>query len=153
MYAVCLRYVRRKEDARDILQEGFIHVFKDLKSYSHEGNFEGWVRKVMVRAALQFLRKRKQEGPWIDLEDKHIERSVDIDYSDMDGLTTAQVLTKLIQQMPEGFRTVLNLYIVDGYTHQQIADELGISVGTSKSQLSRAKAQLKALFENRLVQK
>lgn len=150
MFVVCLRYANSREDAEDILQDGFIQIFRDLHQYKGIGSFEGWVRKVMVRTALQHLRKQKKLLPVTDLEDHvyslHEEEPVFEDENEM-----AKMLLKLMHQMPTGFRTVLNLYVLEGYTHPQIADELGISVGTSKSQLNRAKAFLKTLLEKNLA--
>jgi RNA polymerase sigma-70 factor (ECF subfamily) len=157
MFAVCLRYADTRTEAEDLLQEGFIKVFRDLHQYRGEGSFEGWARRVVVNGALQHLRKKRGGLQFDELasHDYHLadasdDPSVLADLSLWEG-ETASALLKLMQKLPPGFRTVLNLYVLEDYSHQQIADELGISVGTSKSQLNRAKAHLKALLEQSLT--
>ena len=150
MFAVCLRYANSRQDAEDVLQEGFVKVFRDLHQYRGEGNFEGWLRRVIVNVALQHLRKQKGGFEFEALENVAHKMS-DADDSVFDEGEKAAALIKLMQKMPTGFRTVLNLYVLEEYSHQQISDELGISVGTSKSQLNRAKAFLKNLLEKSLA--
>ena len=152
MFVVCLRYARCREDAEDILQEGYVKVFRDLHQYSGAGNFEGWMRKVMVNTALQFLRKQKNKPYSVDLEEhsyklEYVENEADDDLAK----TRTQEILKLMQHMPDGFRTVLNLYIMEGYSHAEISEICGISIGTSKSQLNRAKAYLKNMIEKTLL--
>ena len=148
MYVLCLRYSNSREDAQDVLQEGFIKVFRDLHQYKGLGSFEGWVRKVMLNVALQHLKQQKKMrfeadfGQWENT--LHAEEEV----FDEEMVKT---ILKIMHKMPTGFRTVLNLYVLEGYTHQQIAEELGISVGTSKSQLNRAKEHLRKLVDKSLT--
>ena len=148
MFVLCLRYANSREDAEDILQEGFIKVFRDLHQYKGMGSFEGWIRKVVLNAALQYIRRQKQLNLQITSDFDHWENILTTDTEDepFDRELVKKIL-HLMQKMPIGFRTVLNLYVMEGYSHQQIADELGISVGTSKSQLNRAKAFLRELVE------
>lgn len=148
MYAVCLRYADSREDAEDIMQDGFVTVFRDMHQYKGAGSFEGWVRKVIVNVALQNIRKKK--GKLIITELENMEYKWGETPSFYAEGETSKGLVNLMQKLPTGFRTVLNLYVLEGWTHIQIADELGISVGTSKSQLSRAKTFMKNLFENSL---
>ncbi len=150
MFAVCLRYANSRADAEDALQEGFVKVFRDLHQFRGEGSFEGWIRRVIVNVALQNLRKQKGGLQFAELENVEFTLS-DTDDSVFDESEKGAALIKLMQKMPTGFRTVLNLYVLEEYSHQQIADELGISVGTSKSQLNRAKAFLKNLLEKNLA--
>ena len=152
MFAVCLRYSRNRTDAEDILQEGFIKVFRDLHQYTGEGVFEGWMRKVIVNTALQHLRKQKRLPTEVTLENHefHLNYKEDIFDNDLQENRTQELL-KLMQEMPDGFRTVLNLYILEGYSHQEISEICGISVGTSKSQLNRAKAFLRKQLEKKLL--
>ncbi|MEL7120254.1 MAG: RNA polymerase sigma factor [Bacteroidota bacterium] len=149
MFVLCQRYANNREDAEDILQEGFIAVFKCLDQYREDGPLGAWVRKVILNAALQYIRKQKHQ--LVKMEENEIEYLLNksIDYSPSES--REQELIKLIQKLPLGFRTVFNLYILEGYTHQQIADELNISVGTSKSQLNRAKAHYKKLLAQNLT--
>jgi RNA polymerase sigma factor (sigma-70 family) len=150
MFAVCLRYANSRQDAEDMLQEGFVRVFRDLHQYRGEGSFEGWLRRVIVNVALQHLRKQKGGLQFAELENVEYKLS-DTDDSVFEENEKAAALIKLMQKMPTGFRTVLNLYVLEDYSHQEIADEMGISVGTSKSQLNRAKAFLKGLLEKSLA--
>ena len=149
MFVVCLRYSNSREDAEDVLQEGFIKVFRDLKQYKGEGSFEGWVRKVIVNVALEHLRKQKKKPLRIGLD--RVDFKLTEEISVFEEENQAKALIKLMQKMPSGFRTVLNLYILEGYTHAEIASILGISIGTSKSQLMRAKTCLKKLLEESLT--
>lgn len=148
MYGVCLRYANRREDAEDILQEGFVKVFQDLHQYRGAGSLEGWIRKVIVNVALQYLNKQKKNLAQSSLNGIEYQLSDEPTVFEEDH--PAKMLIKLMQKMPPGFRTVLNLYILEGYTHPEIAHKLGISVGTSKSQYMRAKAHLRKLLEENL---
>jgi RNA polymerase sigma-70 factor (ECF subfamily) len=135
MYGVCLRYAGNAEEAEDILQEGFIKVFKKISSYRGEGSFEGWVRRIFVNTAIEYYRKKTYLQPITEHEENTVEGKY---LSVLDNLAEKDII-KLVQQLSPGYRTVFNMYVVEGYTHKQIAELLGISEGTSKSQLSRAK--------------
>jgi len=144
MYAVCLRYTSNAEEAQDILQEGFIKIFKKLDSFRSEGSFEGWVRRVFVNTAIEHFRRKRYLTPVTEKEENTIEgKSV----SALDSLAEKDIMA-LIQELSPGYRTVFNLYVVEGYTHKEIGDMLGISEGTSKSQLSRAKVILQEMVRN-----
>jgi RNA polymerase sigma factor (sigma-70 family) len=144
MYGVCLRYAGNAEEAQDILQEGFIKVYKKLDSYRREGSFEGWIRRIFVNTAIEHFRRKTYQQP---ITEKH-ENTVEGKYlSVLDTLAEKDIL-KLIQELSPGYRTVFNLYVVEGYTHKEISDMLNISEGTSKSQLSRAKVILQDLVKN-----
>lgn len=138
MYAVCLRYAGNAEEAEDILQEGFIKVFKKLDSFRSEGSFEGWVRRIFVNTAIEHFRRKRYLMPVTEKEENTIEGKYT---SVLDELAEKDILG-LVQELSPGYRTVFNMYVVEGYTHKEIADMLGISEGTSKSQLSRAKVIL-----------
>ncbi len=138
MYAVCLRYAGNSEEAEDILQEGFIKVFKKLDSFRGEGSFEGWVRRIFVNTAIEHFRRKRYLMPVTEKEENTIEGKY---VSVLDDLAEKDILA-LVQELSPGYRTVFNMYVVEGYTHKEIADMLGISEGTSKSQLSRAKVIL-----------
>lgn len=140
MFAVCFRYIGEREAARDVLHDGFITLFSKIGSYKGDGSFEGWARRIFVTAALMYLRKKDILKHTEQLEDYRGEVAYDQGVIErMD----AQVLMKIISQMPAGFRTVFNMYAIEGYSHQEIAKELNISEGGSRSQLSRAKLWLK----------
>ncbi len=138
MYAVCLRYAGNAEEAEDILQEGFIKVFKKLDSFRSEGSFEGWVRRIFVNTAIEHFRRKRYLMPVTEKEENTIEGK----YTSVLDELGAKDIMALIQDLSPGYRTVFNMYVVEGYTHKEIADMLGISEGTSKSQLSRAKVIL-----------
>lgn len=148
MFALCLRYANTREDAEDILQEGFVKVFRDLHQYTGVGNLEGWVRKVFVNTALQHLQKQRRELMTVELEGHDIAADTEPFHGDE---PPAKNMIRILQQLPTGFRTVFNLYVLEGYSHPEIAEILNISVGTSKSQLLRAKAHFRALLEGSLT--
>ena len=143
MYAVCLRYAGNAEEAEDILQEGFIKVFKKLNSFRREGSFEGWVRRVFVNTAIEHFRRKRYLMPVTEKEENTIEGKY---LSVLDDLAARDIMA-LVQDLSPGYRTVFNLYVVEGYTHKEIADMMGISEGTSKSQLSRAKVILQDMVK------
>jgi RNA polymerase sigma-70 factor (ECF subfamily) len=139
MYAVCLRYANNADDAQDLLQEGFIKVFRNLHRFRAEGSFEGWIRRVFVNSSIEHFRKKSVELSKVsDKEENTIE---DNDISALDQLAERDIV-RLIQDLSPGYRTVFNLYVVEGYSHKEIGDLLGISEGTSKSQLARARSIL-----------
>ena len=135
MYAVCLRYAGNADEAQDVLQDGFIKVFKKMDSYRGDGSFEGWMRRVFVNTAIEHFRRKRYMMPVTEKEENTLEGKYT---SVLDDLGAKDILA-LVQELSPGYRTVFNMYVVEGYTHREIADMLGISEGTSKSQLSRAK--------------
>lgn len=143
MYGVCLRYAANAEEAEDILQEGFIKVFKKISSFRGEGSFEGWVRRIFVNTAIEHYRKKNYLQPITE----HEEATVEGKYISVLDTMAEKDIINLVQQLSPGYRTVFNMYVVEGYTHKQIAEQLGISEGTSKSQLSRAKQILQELVQ------
>jgi RNA polymerase sigma factor (sigma-70 family) len=149
MYGVCLRYASNAEEAEDILQEGFIKVFNKIGSFRGEGSFEGWIRRIFVNTAIEQYRKKIFLQPITEYEEDTVEGKY---LTVLDSLAEKDII-QLVQQLSPGYRTVFNMYVVEGYTHKQIAEALGISEGTSKSQLSRAKLILqdlvKEFIENR----
>ncbi|MGE5519305.1 MAG: RNA polymerase sigma factor [Candidatus Dadabacteria bacterium] len=144
MYGVCLRYAGNTEEAEDILQEGFIKVFNKIGSFRKEGSFEGWMRRIFVNTAIEHYRKKIYLQPITEHEENTVEGKY---LSVLDSLAEKDII-KLVQQLSPGYRTVFNMYVVEGYTHRQIAEQLGISEGTSKSQLSRAKSILQDLVKS-----
>ncbi len=139
MYAVCLRYANNSDDAQDLLQEGFIKVYKNLHRFRAEGSFEGWVRRVFINSSIEHYRKKQAKLTTVsDKEENTIE---DSDISALDSLAERDIIN-LIQDLSPGYRTVFNLYVIEGYSHKEIGELLGISEGTSKSQLARAKSIL-----------
>ena len=146
MYAICLRYMGDRDAAADILQDGFVTLFTKLDTYSGEGSFEGWARKIFVNTALMSLRKKdvlKQA------DDVDAAWNVTADTSTPIQNMGYQELCRMIAALPPGFRTVFNMYVVEGYSHKEIAEALNISETTSRSQLQRARA----LLQNKIKEK
>lgn len=146
MYAVCLRYAGNSDEAADILQDGFIKVFKKLDSYRGDGSFEGWMRRIFVNTAIEQFRRKKYLQPVTEKEENTLEGDA---ATALDQLGAKDIMA-LIQELSPGYRTVFNLYVVEGYSHKEIGDMLGISEGTSKSQLSRAKVILQDMVRTHL---
>lgn len=139
MMGVCLRYVNSRFEAEDILVSGFMRVFEKIGQYKHEGSFEGWLRRVMVNEALGYIRKNKSIYMEVEIEKAGYQSDFNTEASQH---LEAEELLQLVQQLPPGYKTVFNLYAIEGYSHKEIAEMLGISENTSKSQLSRARALL-----------
>ena len=140
MLAVCTRYCANRDDAEEVMLDGFMRVFEKIEQFREEGSFEGWIRRVMVTESLMFLRKAKQWRQEVPMDEVTIEP----DYEWADTAVNENDLMRLVNQLPDGYRTVFNLYAIEGYAHAEIAEMLGISEGTSKSQLSRARMMLQA---------
>jgi len=139
MYAVCLRYATTDFEAEDMLQTGFVKVFQRIQDFKGEGSFEGWVRRIMVNTAIGIYRK-KLRGLNIQSIDEGTDQPQQL--FDMERLEVEDLM-RLIQKLPDGYRVVFNLYAIEGYSHKEIAELLGVSEGASKSQLSRARSWLK----------
>ena len=142
LFAICLKYSRNYVEAEDNLQDAFLTIFKKIGQYKNKGSFEGWMKRITVNTVLQRYRKEKvfdiiNENTIEDIELEVDEDTVSIDY-----------LLKIIQELPDRYRLVFNLYVLDGYSHKDIADMLDINIGTSKSNLSRARLILKQTIED-----
>jgi len=140
MMSLCIRYVGDPETARDLLQDGFIKVFTKIRTYSERGAFGGWVHRIFVTTALEYLRKTDALRSAVDLAD-YSEQLKDADVSVLDKLS-ADDLMGCVKNLPPGYRTVFNMYAIEGYSHAEIAKALGISVATSKTQFLRARNAL-----------
>lgn len=152
MLGVCMRYSKDREDARDILQDGFLKVFTNIRSYRGAGSFEGWIRRVIVNTALDYIRKNRKILQYADsgyVEENAEEIKDDDEKNEYQNINSEEIM-KAVQQLPTAYRTVFNMFVVDGYSHQEIADRLGIHIGTSKSNLSKARAHLKNNLAHRL---
>jgi len=145
MYALCLRYSSGRLEAEDMLQEGFIKVFQNIHLFRNEGSLEGWMRRIFVTTVIENIRKRTF---WQKLESSAIDREPETELSGFEYLSLKDLL-KMIQGLSDGYRTVFNLYVIEGYGHAEIAKLLNISEGTSKSQLSRAKQILQKTLLSR----
>jgi len=141
MFGVCKRYIRNRQDAEDVLIEGFFKVLTKIDMYSGSGSFEGWIRRIVVNEALMFLRKRNNFHLSIEADDIDIPKEP----TTVEELA-AQDILDLLDDLPTGYRTVFNLYVLEGLKHREIAEELGISINTSKSQLILARRRMQELL-------
>ncbi len=146
MFAVCLRYMGNRDAAEDILQDGFVTLFTKLDSYSGDGSFEGWARRIFVNTALMSLRKHDALKGSEDVDAAWNITSDDPTAIEKIGYTE---LMKMIESLPPGFRTVFNMYVIEGYSHKEIAEALDISETTSRSQLQRARVFLQSKIKDR----
>ena len=149
MFGVCLRYCRNREEAEEILQEGFMKVFEFIHQFKFQGSFEGWIRKIMVNCALQKYRSKPQLRVVSEIDNSTIEFSQGIE--DILSRLGTKELLEMVQQLPPGYRMVFNLYVFEGMKHREIAKCLGISEGTSKSNLSDARQLLQKAIWNSLL--
>ena len=142
MYGVCLRYSENVDDANDILQEGFIKVYKNIDKFRSEGSFEGWIRRIFINTSIEHFRKKIKFNNISEAQENTIEdESIDVFNS-----LSAKDIMKAIDQLSPGYKTVFNMHVIEGFSHKEIADILEITEGTSKSQLAKAKGILKKFF-------
>lgn len=137
MLSVCRYYISNVHDAEETMLSGFLKVFTNIKTYKSEGSFEGWIRRIMIRQSISFLRKK---NPLIAVEE--IEAYTEITECEMDVIAGVEEIQKAIDVLPQGYKIVFNLYEIEGYKHQEIAEMLNISISTSKTQLFKAKKVL-----------
>ena len=142
MMGVCRRYVYNREDAEDILVEAFYKILTNIDQFRGTGSLVGWMRRIVVNEALMFLRKRHNFSMMVEVEQTHAMTTFSVE----DELAAKDIMT-LLNELPTGYRTVFNLFVLEGYKHREIAEILGISINTSKSQLILAKKRLQALME------
>ncbi|PTN08732.1 RNA polymerase sigma factor [Mangrovibacterium marinum] len=147
MFGVCMRYSKDQTEAEDNLQDGFMKVFEKIGTYKHQGSFEGWMRRVMVNVALAKFRKQNQLFPVDDLSNYDRED----DDTEIDQSISGEALMKLIRELPPRYRMVFNLYVLEAMSHREIAEELHISEGTSKSNLARARMILRDRIRKELM--
>ena len=145
LYVVCLRYLKDQMRAQDVLQDTFVKIFANIGYYKSEGAFEGWLKRIAVNTCLDQLRKDKKILTDVSIDDVSYKLSTDSFSAEK---LMADDLLKLIQTLPDGYRTVFNLFAIEGYSHQQNAQQLGVSESTSKTQYLRARAYLKDRIEN-----
>jgi RNA polymerase sigma factor (sigma-70 family) len=143
MMSICMRYANDREQAQDMLQDGFVKVFQKMDHYRADGPLGGWIARTMVNTALDHIRRNKMYDHSLDLaEAEHLHHA---DETVLAGMS-ADELMALIQALPPGYRTVFNLFVIEGYAHKEIADMLGVSENTSKSQFMKARAYLRKLL-------
>jgi RNA polymerase sigma-70 factor, ECF subfamily len=150
MKVVCMRYTRDTDQALDVLQEGFIKVFQNMERYSGAGSFEGWVRRIMVNLSIDRFRKQKNDFLLLNgstsIEDYEDVVEDELDAESVDYDFTPEQILEAMQQLSPAYKTVFNLYVFENYTHQDIAEALSISIGTSKSNFAKAKRNMKKIL-------
>lgn len=151
MFGICLRYAGNRDDAQDILQEGFLKTFEKIHQFEFKGSFEGWMRRIFVNTALE---KYRVQYTIINIQDGGWREGSENSFDSITDAITAKEMVLLIEELSPKYRTVFNLYAIEGYSHKEISDLLGISEGTSKSNLSRARIilqeKIKQLYHNDL---
>jgi len=143
LYAVVKRYVKSDFDAEDVLIETFMKIFNNLSKYRSEGSFEGWIKKIAIRESLMFLRRNKAFNMLIEVDNIVVPQIITYQNEDLEY----QDILNVLKLLPVGYRTVFNLYVIEGFKHKEIAEQLGISVNTSKSQLRLVKQRLRKLIK------
>ena len=151
MLGVCYRYAKNREDAEDMLQEGFIKVFTQIHQYRNEGALEGWIRRIVVHTCINILKKNKKFSDSVDITNAH---SIHVREEMIPSIMQAKQVVECIRSLPLGYKTVLNLYAIEGYSHKEIALMLDIEESTSRSQYTRAKSMLEdILIRKKIIQK
>jgi len=145
MKTLCLRYVGDDSEADDVMQEGFIKMFNNLRTFRHEGSFEGWLRRIMINLCLKHINEKKKART--DSLDDVAETWTD--GQDIDSQLSEQDLLKGLMKLPTGYRTIFNMYVIEGYSHKEISKLLGIEESTSRSQLVKAKGFLRKILNDR----
>lgn len=156
MMGVTMRYAKDENLAKDLVQESFIKVFEKVRVYNHQGSFEGWIRRIVVNTAIDHFRKKKKELLVLDEDDSYdgkygLQTEEEVD----DGFYASikpEMVVKALSQLSPAYKLVFNMYVVEGYSHKEIAEELDINIGTSKSNLAKAKQKLKKILLNNINQ-
>lgn len=147
LFGLCRRYVKSYEDAEDVMVEGFYKIMSKIDQYTGKGNFEGWMKRIMVNESLMHIRKRHNLNMTVEIADYDMPKDPTIEQD-----LAAQDILDLLDKLPTGYRTVFNMYVIEGYKHREIAEILEISINTSKSQLILAKKRMKEMVEELGVQ-
>jgi RNA polymerase sigma factor (sigma-70 family) len=147
MYSICLRLTGKKEDAEDVLQEAFTEALMRLNTFRFESTFGAWLKRIVINRSINFLRRRKTE--WVNIENLNEGKFAEEEEIDYEGIRlTVDRVKEAISKLPDGFRIIFSLYMLEGYDHQEIGDILGISESTSKTQFHRAKLRIREYFKN-----
>ncbi len=151
MLSVCYRFAHNREDAEDMLQEGFIKIFSQMHTFGNRGAFEGWIRRIIVHTCINILKKNKKFNESVDIIHA---TSVQVREESVPSIIQAKQIVECIRMLPVGYRTVLNLYAIEGYSHREIGTMLDIEESTSRSQYTRAKAMLEdILVRKKIIQR
>lgn len=146
MMVVCMRYAKDDDEALDIFQEAFIKVFNNLVRYGNKGSFEGWIRRIMVNTAIDHIRKNKRLNEMVEINEEITADIIEEEGEDLLDKVSFEDLLGCVQDLSPAYRSVFNMYVVDGFSHKEIAAELNITEGTSKSNLAKAKMNIKKLL-------
>jgi RNA polymerase sigma-70 factor (ECF subfamily) len=150
MLSVCYRFAHNREDAEDMLQEGFIKVFTQIHTFQNKGSFEGWIRRIMVHTSINFLKKHKKFTESLDLTSAE---NLAVQEESIASIMQSKQVVECIRLLPIGYKTVLNLFAIEGYSHREISTLLDIEESTSRSQYTRAKAMLSnILIKKRIIE-
>lgn len=145
MMGICMRYAEDSLEAQDIMQDGFVKVFNSIGTFQHEGSLEGWIKRIMINTSLDNYRRNKKRKFALEI-DGEVPMEIKQEAQIVEGMHS-EYLLKVIQKLPEGYRQVFNMFAIEGYSHKEIAEKLGISVNTSKSQYSRARTYIQKILE------
>jgi len=148
MLSVCYRFAQHREDAEDMLQEAFIKVFTQIHTFQNKGAFEGWIRRIVVHTCINFLKKYKKFNEHVDLD---YANNLFVKEESIPSIMQAKQVVECIRLLPLGYRTVLNLYAIEGYSHKEVGELLEIGESTSRSQYTRAKAMLETILVNKRI--
>lgn len=148
MLSICQRYLKQRETAEDIMIDAFYRIMSKIHSFEGNGSFEGWMKRIVVNECLMELRRRKNQYLTVAIEE--MTKPPEVDFVDH---LVYEELIRLLDELPQGYRTVFNLYVIEGFKHKEIAEKLGISINTSKSQLILARRKLQALIKKKYRQK
>lgn len=154
MLSVCLRYTIDHDSAQEILQDGFIKVFEKIESFDFKGSFEGWLRRIIANTAIDSIRKNKRKPVLFENDTDFVSEIINpMEDAEIESFKTlkAEIAMEAINKLSPGYKAVFNLYVLEEYTHKEIAEILGISEGTSKSNLAKAKQNLQRIIEMKLV--
>ncbi len=148
-FGICLRYVKESAEAEDVMIESFYKIFTKIGQFNEQGSFEGWMKRIVVNQALMQIRKNRNFNLHVNIENAYTLKDDPIAISKINY----QEILDLLNELPNGYRTIFNLYVIEGYKHREIAQELGISINTSKSQLILAKKKMRELYKKKHNQK
>jgi len=148
LFGVCFRYAYRREDAEDMLQEGFVKIFKRINSFENKGNFEGWMKRVMVNNCINYLTKHKKFSEILSIDNAY---AFELQEESIASKLLGKQVIECLRLLPIGYRTVINLYVIEGFSHKEIGDILEIGESTSRSQLIRGKALLESILISKKI--
>ena len=147
LFGICYRYSKSRDEAEDILQDGFIRIYQKIGTFEGKGSFEGWMKRIMINTSINHYKSNLKHYFHDEVENHQLIDDGEINLNEMDSSLDRMQLVRLIQELPDGYKLVFNMYVIDGLTHNEIAEELNISVNTSKTQLFKARKKLREKLE------